>query len=144
MSLWYEIIIAPFVSMFVVQSIKLATDSIRGNFTVKDMFTAYGGMPSSHTAVVVSLCSMVAWIAGIDSAAFAVAVVFAIIVISDAVTLRRVVDNNSKAIRLLASHLPAGEQTKFPENPRNIEHTIPQVLVGGLIGFSIALLIHLL
>lgn len=144
MSSWFEIILAPLISMFVVQSIKLATDGIKNNFTLKDFLTGYGGMPSSHTAVVVALSTMVGYVAGVNSAAFAVAVVFSVIVISDAISLRKVVDNNSKAIRLLVKRLPAAEQNQFPENPRNIEHTLPQVLVGGLIGFSIAFLIHLL
>jgi uncharacterized protein len=143
MPLWLQIILAPLISMFVVQSIKLATDGIKGNFTVKDMFTAYGGMPSSHTAVVSSLCAMVAYKTGINSAAFAVAFVFSVIVISDAITLRQVVDNNSNSIRKLVSKLPASEQKEYPENPRDIKHTVPQVLVGGLLGFIIAFILHL-
>ena len=143
MPLWLQIILAPLISMLVVQSIKLATDGIKGNFTVKDMFTAYGGMPSSHTAVVVSLCTMVAYKTGANSAAFVVALVFSILVISDAITLRQVVDNNSNAIRKLVSKLPTDEQRNFSENPRDIKHTLPQVLVGGILGFIIAWIVQL-
>jgi acid phosphatase family membrane protein YuiD len=144
MSLWFEIILAPFISMMVVQSIKLAIDGIKGNFTFKDLVTAYGGMPSSHAAVVVSLCTMVAFVAGLDSAVFAVAVVFALIVVSDAITFRKVVDDSSKSIQLLVKRLPPSDQSNFPVHHHNIEHTIPQVIVGSIIGFSIAWLLHLL
>lgn len=144
MSLWFEIIIAPLVAMIVAQSIKLATDGIRGNFTFKDMVTAYGGMPSSHTAVVVALSTMVAFRTGVQSAAFAIAVVFSVLVISDALTLRKVIDNNTKSIVKLVSRLPASEQDNFPQNPKTIEHTLPQVVVGGLIGFIIAVIINLI
>jgi uncharacterized protein len=144
MSLWFKIILAPLISMIIVQSIKLATDGIKGNFTIRDLLTAYGGMPSSHTAVVVSLSTMVAYRAGIESAAFAIAVVFSVIVISDAMTLRRVIDGNSKSIHKLITNLPQSQQQGYPVLPRNIEHTFPQVLVGGLIGFIIAFIINLL
>jgi len=143
MSLWFEIILAPLLSMIVVQSIKLAIDGIKGNFTLGDFMTAYGGMPSSHSAVVVSLCASVAYTSGVNSAAFAIAVVFSVIVISDAISLRKVVDNNSKSVQKLINRLPESDRTGFLPNPRKIEHTFPQVLVGGLIGFIIAFLINL-
>ncbi len=143
MSLGFEIILAPLLSMIVVQSIKLATDGIKGNFTFRDFLTAYGGMPSSHSAAVVSLCAMVAFTTGINSAAFAIAVVFSVIVISDAISLRKVVDNNSKSVQKLINHLPESERVGFLANPRTIEHTPFQVFIGGLIGLIIAFIINL-
>lgn len=144
MNNYFEIILAPFISLLIVQSIKLATDGIKGNFNFKEILTAYGGMPSAHTAVVTSLSSMVALTEGLRSAAFAIAAIFSVIVISDAITLRKHVDNNGKAIQALVNRLSEAERRGFPPRPMNIEHTLPQVLVGGLIGLVISFLIYLL
>lgn len=143
MNLPLEIILAPILTLFFVQSIKLATDGIKGNFNLKNLLTAYGGMPSSHTAVVASLCTMVAYKAGIDSAAFAVAVIFSAIVVTDALVLRKFIDQNSRVVQKLVNKLPAAEQKDFPTIITKLQHTLPQVTVGAILGFAIAFIINL-
>ena len=139
-----EILLSPFITLLVVQSIKLATDHIKGNFTFHDFVMAYGGMPSSHTAVVTSLTAIVAYHDGFNSLSFAIALVFSLIVITDALILRKFIDQQSQAIKQLISFLPPDKQREVQASPRRIEHTVPQVLVGALIGFTIATIIHLI
>ncbi|MCH7492966.1 divergent PAP2 family protein [Patescibacteria group bacterium] len=89
-----EIIIAPILTMIAVQTIKLATDGIKGNLNFKNILTTYGGMPSSHSAFVAALTTMVAYKEGIDTVAFSISVVFSLLVITDAMQLRKHIDQH--------------------------------------------------
>lgn len=144
MNISLEVILAPILTLFVVQSIKLATDGIKGNFNLKGVLTSYGGMPSSHTAIVTSLCTMVAYQEGVNSIAFAIAVIFSAIVITDTLVLRKFIDQNSQAVKKLVNKLSPSEQKEFPTIITKLRHTFPQVLVGALIGFAIAFIINLI
>ena len=144
MNISLEVILAPILTLFVVQSIKLATDGIKGNFNLKNVLSTYGGMPSTHTAVVTSLCTMVAYKEGGNSTALAIAIIFSLIVITDTMVLRRFIDKNSQVVKRLVDKLPESERKQFPSISTKLQHTFPQVLVGGLIGFAIAALIQFL
>jgi len=144
MVLSLEIILAPILTLFVVQSIKLATDGIKGNFNLKSVLTSYGGMPSSHTAVVTSLCAMIGYKEGIESTAFGIAVIFSLIIITDTLVLRKFIDQNSQVVKQLVQKLPPQDQQEFPSIITKLQHTLPQVGVGALIGFVIASLIQLI
>lgn len=142
MSIAAEIILTPLITLFVVQAIKLATDGIKGNFSLKNIFITYGGMPSSHTAIVCSLSAIVAYQEGLNSVSFGIALIFSLIVITDAMRLRRYIDAQGKAINKLIGRLPENEQKDFSLLATKIEHTLPQVLVGASIGVLIASLVH--
>lgn len=129
--------------MIAVQSIKLATDGIKGNLNFMNVLSTYGGMPSGHAAFVTSLSTMVGYTEGIGSVSFAIAAVFSLLIITDAMYFRRQVDRQGRAIRHLATVLPASEQ-QLPEFSTSLEHTFPQICVGILIGFTIASILHFL
>ena len=139
-----EIILAPILTLIVVQAIKLATDGIKGNFDVRHLVNTYGGMPSSHTAFVVSLTSMIGFKEGVSCAAFAVAATFSLLFISDAAIFRRHVGIYGQTLKKLIDKLPDLEKKEFPEIQTKLGHTLLQIIVGGLIGFTIAFLINLL
>ena len=138
-----EIILAAALTLVVVQSIKLATDGIKGNFNLKGIFSVYGGMPSSHTAVVASLCTMIAYKEGLDSTAFSMALIFSMIIIADATMFRGYVDRNSLALKKLVEKLPDADKEGLKPVFTKLKHTLPQVLVGAAIGYGIASIIHL-
>jgi hypothetical protein len=141
---YIKILITPFITLFIVQSIKLLTDGIKGNYNLKDLFFTYGGMPSSHTAFVTSMSAMVAYTEGISSSDFGIAMVLSLIVITDAVILRRYIDGHGTAVKMLVERLAPEEQKKFPPVATKLEHTIPQVLVGAAVGIVIATLINVI
>ncbi len=144
MNIALETILTAALTLFVVQSIKLATDGIRGNFNLSNVFYSYGGMPSSHTAVVSSLCTIVAYHDGFDSISFSIAVIFSIIIIGDAMMFRGYVDRNSLALLKLLEKLPKDERERLKPLKTNLRHTFSQVVVGAMIGIGIASLVRLL
>ena len=97
-----------------------------------------GGMPSSHSAFVISLATIIFLEEG-ATAAFAISLVFAMVVIRDAFGVRRSVGNEGKAIeKLFKAHKI---KSKFHYA---LGHTPLQVTIGSLIGFVVAVAVYLL
>lgn len=134
------ILIVPILAYFIAQGCKLAFDGIRGNLDVWHMWSAYGGMPSAHSAFVVSLATFIGMSQGFTSATFAVVAVFAILTIRDAMGFRRQLDSHAKILNQLRTKLSDKEKQEFPELNEHIGHTPMQVFVGSVFGFAIALL----
>jgi hypothetical protein len=137
----YLILICPIITFIIAQGTKVLIRAIKGKITFKDIF-AYSDMPSSHTAVVISLVTIIALREGINSTFFAIALVFATIVISDAVGLRNYLGQHGKTLNVLVRDLKDDEFLDFsyPKLLEKIGHTPMQVLVGGTIGILTSLI----
>jgi len=95
-----------------------------------------GGMPSSHSAFVISLATIIFLEEGITSA-FAISLVLAMIVIRDAFGVRRSVGLEGKAIEKLFKINKIKSKFHY-----SMGHTPLQVFVGSVIGFVISILTH--
>ena len=85
----YKYLIIPFAVWFFIQLFKLIYDLVTTKqFNFKRILGA-GGMPSSHSAVVTSLATMIGVSQGFDSQMFALATIFAFVVMYDAAGIRR-------------------------------------------------------
>lgn len=101
--------------------------------------TSAGGMPSSHSAVVVALATRIGMDEGVGSPMFAIAFVFACVVLYDAAGIRRAV---SVQARILNRMLEEVIELKRLSERRLLEllgHTPFEVFVGGLLGMMVAL-----
>lgn len=96
-----------------------------------------GGMPSSHSATVCALVTSVAFEYGMAGYEFAMAAVFAIIVMYDAMNVRREAGEHAKWINLIATTLQNDMplERKFKEY---LGHTPLQVTMGALLGIAVA------
>ncbi|MFA6512022.1 MAG: divergent PAP2 family protein [Patescibacteria group bacterium] len=106
-------------------------------------FTAYGGMPSFHTAFVVSLTTVVGMNEGIDSAAFAIAAIFSMIVIRDAMGFRRYIGAQARIVNSLTAVKKTQMKALEPLEER-VGHTPLEVLMGGIIGFVLSASLYLI
>ena len=98
-----------------------------------------GGMPSSHTALVVSLAAMVGATMGFDSAPFALAFALAVIVMYDAAGVRRETGTQAAVInKILHDMLIDGKQITEDELKELIGHTPLEVFAGAVLGLIIA------
>ena len=91
----YSYIIIPLIVVVSSQVIKLLTDGIKGNFDFRNIFISYGGMPSGHTAFSVSITTMIGLDYGFNAPLFAVALVFTILIMRDAVSFRNLLGNQA-------------------------------------------------
>ncbi len=104
------------------------------NNNPRSLLLLSGGMPSAHSASVVALLVAIGYHEGVDSAIFALSVVFGSIVIYDAVMVRYSSGNQGDALNQII-------KTDYPKiKPLKIAHghTILEAIVGALIGTVVA------
>ncbi len=95
-----------------------------------------GGMPSSHTATVTALTTSIGMIHGAGSTFFAIALVFSIVVIYDAVGIRQAAGKHAELLNemtLLINDL-FEHGFKHKDLKTLLGHTYPQVIAGILVG----------
>jgi len=104
-----------------------------------------GGMPSSHSATVCALATGCAIVYGAASGEFAIAAIFAFIVMYDACNVRLETGKQAVAIMELQELLrKMGEDLTAEEKLKElVGHTLPQVLVGALLGILIGIVVLL-
>ena len=137
----FKILILPLLAGFIAQLIKFFIKSNQQKFNFKN-FLAYSGMPSGHSAMVVSLATIVGLEEGWNSPLFAVCVILATIVIRDALGIRRYLGQHGRVLNILVKDLKDDKMldNNYPHLLERIGHTPMQVIVGSLIGFIISLI----
>jgi acid phosphatase family membrane protein YuiD len=116
--------------------LKFAINCLRSGRLVWDQI-GLGGLPSNHTAVVSSTAILIGLREGVNTALFAIAVTLAIIVILDALHLRREVGAHAAAL----NELLRGNAQRPPFR-EHVGHRRVEVLMGFLVGLGCALLLH--
>ncbi|MFH0987970.1 MAG: divergent PAP2 family protein [Parcubacteria group bacterium] len=140
----FNIIIVPVVSALLAQIIKAVINGFRDKFSWRDLVT-YGGMPSSHAALVTSLALMAGLTDGWDSAAFAIALFLAILIIRDAGGYRMEMSKHAvelnKIISKLSANLPAPSVSSSVESvpflKEQIGHYPLELFFGCLLGVAV-------
>lgn len=131
----------PLIVWFCIQSFKVIYDLVKTKkFNFKRILGA-GGMPSSHTAVVTTLATMIGKNEGFDTPIFAMAVIFSLVVMYDAAGVRRAA---GKQARLLNKIVETPGLTGVQVQEKLLEalgHTPLQVFVGATIGIAVGLLV---
>ena len=103
-----------------------------------------GGMPSSHAAVVCSLCTSSAFVEGFSSNLFVFSFWFALVVLRDAMGVRRLAGLLAKALNDLGKQSAAKAGLNFRAVKEIQGHTPLEVVIGGLLGIGIAISVNLL
>ena len=136
----YRYLIVPFATWFFIQLFKLIYDLITTKkFNFKRILGA-GGMPSSHSAVVVALCTMIGKNYGVNSAIFGLSVVFAFVVMYDAAGVRRAAGKQAKLLNKIVQ-TPGLSNVEVTEKLQEVlGHTPTQVFVGAFIGLVVGLI----
>ncbi|MEM8604291.1 MAG: divergent PAP2 family protein [Cyanobacteria bacterium P01_H01_bin.121] len=100
-----------------------------------------GGMPSSHSALVAALATAVGQTIGWSSTEFAVATIFAIIVMYDAAGIRQAAGLQAKVLNQIMDRMVQTDSSITRETLKELlGHTRLQVFVGASIGVAIALI----
>lgn len=133
----YNLIIIPiFVGLFT-QILKFILFSIKNGVKWEYFFT-HGHMPSAHTAFVVAALTSIGYYEGTASGVFALAFIFAFIIIDDALRLRMYLGDQGRYLNMLVDQLPI-DKKKFPRLKERIGHRLSEVIVGAIIGFGLTL-----
>lgn len=136
----YKYLIIPFAVWFFIQLFKLIYDLVTTRkFNFKRILGA-GGMPSSHSAVVTSLATMIGMNQGFDSQMFALATIFAFVVMYDAAGIRRAAGKQAHILNMIVN-TPGLSGVEVTEKLQEVlGHTPTQVIVGAIIGVIVGLI----
>lgn len=130
---------------FVAQVLKTIIHLILTKNFVAERLVGSGGMPSSHSATVCALTTSILMQLGPGSPEFAISVMLSIIVMHDAMGVRRetgiqakVLNEMLKLFEDMGSDMPTQDKLK-----EFVGHTPLQVLIGGLLGITIAVILNI-
>ena len=130
----------PFFLWFAIQTFKVIYDLVTTKkFNFKRIMGA-GGMPSSHSAIVTGLATLIGKYEGVDTPIFALALIVAFVVMYDACGVRRAA---GKQAALLNKIVETPGLSGVQVSERLVEvlgHTPTQVIVGALIGVIVGLI----
>ncbi len=139
------VVIVPAITYLIAQFLKFGVKAMKGDVNLR-YFIKSGNMPSVHTAIVVALVVSVAFVEGIDSTFFGIALVLAMIVVYDALNVRRAVGEQGTLLERLMQLqkdrinrvTPRGEKINLIEV---LGHTPIEVAAGAVVGLFVSLLL---
>jgi uncharacterized protein len=138
-TLWIPVSIAFFVQLF-----KFLWEWTRSGTPDLRILSRSGGMPSSHTAMVVSLATVLGIEYGLDGPYFAIGVVLAVIVMYDATGVRQQSGKHAKVLNQILRELFSGQPISEEELKELLGHTGFEVLVGALLAIVYSWLVMLM
>ena len=134
----YKTIIIPAASWLIAQVIKVIIYSVQDRRLRLSYLVSMGGMPSAHSATVCSLATTIGLKNGFNSALFAIAVFFALIVMYDAAGVRKTVGTHSGILNRILDEL-FRDHPEFELRFREfIGHTRLEIVSGAILGILLA------
>lgn len=123
------------------QILKVPFEYLRSRQWKWTMLLAAGGMPSSHSALMVGATVAIGLHDGFDSALFALGVAITMIVIYDAAGVRRQAGMHAERINVLFEELLRGHIWSDEELREVLGHTPLEVTGGILLGIIVAIVL---
>ena len=133
----YKYIIMPILVWVFIQLFKFIYDLVK-KINFKRILQA-GGMPSSHSGVVVCLTTMIGKDVGINSPLFAVSLIFSLVVMYDAAGVRRAAGKQAKLLNKIVETPGLTGVQMHEKLVEVLGHSPKEVIVGALIGLIVGL-----
>ncbi|MDR2964628.1 MAG: divergent PAP2 family protein [Treponema sp.] len=136
-------------SLFIAQVLKLLFNMLKHKSkkveidVIETILWRTGGMPSSHSAVVCSLATSAGIKEGFASNLFIISLIFAMIVLRDALGVRRSAGIQAKTLNSLGKQTAKKIDIEFNTVKEIQGHTPLEVIVGSFLGIVIAIIFHL-
>lgn len=135
-------LISALIAMFTAQFIKVIFYLIVEKEFNPTRFFEPGGMPSSHSALVCALATMIGLTSGWNTYYFAIAVVFSIIVMYDAAGVRRAAGKQALILNKIVEDIYTTGKISEQRLQELMGHTPLEVVCGGIYGVLCSLLIY--
>jgi len=137
-----HVLLVSLAACLIAQALKAIVELVRnGKINLRSLVST-GGMPSAHSALVGALATGVGLQKGWGSNEFAIACLFAIIVMYDAAGVRQAAGKQARILNQMIDELFQDDGNSFNEVRLKelLGHTPVQVLVGLSLGIAIAFL----
>ena len=135
-----HVLLVAILACLVAQALKLLIDIVKNHKVNFSSLVTSGGMPSAHSALVSSLATGIGLTVGWASTEFAIACLFAVIVMYDAAGVRQAAGKQAKILNQIIDEVFQGKEFNEEKLKELIGHTPFQVIVGLALGISISLL----
>lgn len=129
----------PVVAWAIAQVIKVVTDSLQKRHLDLRRLGSAGGMPSSHTTLVLSLTTVIGSRRGVGSPEFALSAIFSTVVMYDATGVRRAAGRQAQVLNRIIDDLFHQQGLKEERLRELLGHTPVEVIAGALLGVVVAL-----
>lgn len=133
------ILVAAATAWFIAQAIKMILSFIENKQIDWSLATASGGMPSSHTAFVIAATTMIGKTEGMESSMFALAVVLSIVVMYDAMNVRRAVGHMGQTLNQIINNINKSGKVNVENVKEILGHSPLQVLAGLVLGLVVGM-----
>lgn len=134
------ILAAAATAWFIAQAIKMVLSFIENKRIDWSLATASGGMPSSHTAFVIAATTMIGKAEGVESSIFALAVVLSIVVMYDAMNVRRAVGHMGQTLNQMINKINKAGKLDVENVKEILGHSPLQVFAGLVLGLVVGML----
>lgn len=136
-----QILMSAVVAWGLAQVLKTAIDLALNRSFNPERLVGSGGMPSSHSATVCGMTTAAAMHYGIDSFELAVCFVFSLVVMYDAMGVRRETGKQAKLLNNILLENPLKLNGEFLQEKLKeyVGHTPLQVAAGAILGIGLAL-----
>lgn len=148
------VLMSAVIAWLIAQVMKTTVTFIKLKRFEPERLVGAGGMPSAHSATVCALTIAISRVEGVSSPLFAIAFLFSIIVMYDAMGVRRAAGEHAKAINEMrrmppfnqeegetAGELPEPLDEEEKELKEYLGHTPLEVLAGALLGILVAMIV---
>lgn len=134
-----KVLFAPLSAFLIAQLTKGLLDTFKSRTWQWRRFFEAGGMPSSHSAMVTALATASGLMYGWSSSLFTITAIFAIIVMYDAMGVRRAAGTHAKILNQIMEEMgrPDGQQN-VKALKELIGHTPAEVAAGAVLGIIMA------
>ena len=126
-----QVLLIAICSNLIAQTLKLLIELAQSRKIRLKVLFVTGGMPSSHSALVSALATGIGRTQGWDTPQFAIATVFAFIVMYDAAGIRRAAGKQAKVLNQIMVEVFEEEHDPLKEL---LGHTPVQVIAGSILG----------
>ena len=133
-----KVLVIPVCAWVVAQLLKTLIYLVRERRLDLRYLVGAGGMPSAHSALVCALATAVAIAYGMHSAIFAIAAIFAGVVMYDSAGVRQSVDIQSGILNRMLEELFKGHPLSEESLRELVGHTKLEVIVGAGLGILLA------
>ena len=124
------------------QLIKVLLEAVLARRLNLRLFVSSGGMPSSHSALVVAYTAAIGKLEGVQGGLFALSVIVAAVVMYDACNVRRSAGDTARLVNKLLRHVEKLTAEELADDLREVMgHTPLQVLAGSLLGLGLGLMV---
>ena len=132
-----QVLAAAFIAWALAQIIKLPLEYFLHRNWDWGLLLSTGGMPSSHSALVTALSVSIGLQEGFTSPLFAISWVLAMIVIYDAIGIRRHAGDHARVLNLMIDELFTGHPLAEKELKEVLGHTPREVIAGMALGIVV-------